>query len=84
MSSCLMKLIVSGATGLLGTEVIRQSLSNPKITSILALTRRPVPVPTNLGKDADASKLKNLVLEDFTKYPDDVKKEFGDADACIW
>jgi uncharacterized protein YbjT (DUF2867 family) len=77
-----MKLIVSGATGLVGTEVIRQSLKNPKVASVIALSRRPVSVPTDAGDDAD--KLKSLVLQDFTNYPEDVKAELADADACIW
>lgn len=79
-----MKIIVSGATGLVGTEVIRQCLSHPKITSVVALSRRPVVVPENAGKDADVSKLQSVILKDFTKYPDDVKAQLADADGCIW
>jgi uncharacterized protein YbjT (DUF2867 family) len=36
-----MKLIITGATGFVGTEVIRQALSNSTITSIIALARKP-------------------------------------------
>jgi uncharacterized protein YbjT (DUF2867 family) len=79
-----MKLIVTGATGLVGTEVIRQSLKNPKITSVIALSRRPVTVPGNDGEDLNTDKLKSLVLKDFTHYPDDDKAQLADADACIW
>jgi nucleoside-diphosphate-sugar epimerase len=79
-----MKLIVTGATGLLGTWVIRESLQNPKITSVIALARRPVSAPENAGDGFDTSKLKSLVLEDFTNYPEDVKSQLADADACIW
>jgi uncharacterized protein YbjT (DUF2867 family) len=79
-----MKLIVTGATGLVGTEVIRQSLQNPRITSVIALSRRPVPSPKGVGEDVAASRLKNVVLEDFTKYPNDAKAQLADADACIW
>ncbi|KAF2104704.1 hypothetical protein NA57DRAFT_70912 [Rhizodiscina lignyota] len=79
-----MRLIIAGATGLCGSEVLRQSLKNPKITSIVALARRPVSVPENSGNEIDASKLKSVVLEDFGSYPEDVKKQLTDADACIW
>jgi uncharacterized protein YbjT (DUF2867 family) len=79
-----MKLVVSGATGFVATEVIRQSLSNPRITSVLALARRPVTVPENLPPGADTSKLKSVVVEDFGKYSDDAKKQLEGADACIW
>ncbi|KAJ9610681.1 hypothetical protein H2200_005458 [Cladophialophora chaetospira] len=79
-----MKLVVSGATGFTATEVIRQSLSNPRITSVLALARRPVTVPENLPPGADTSKLKSVVVEDFGKYFDDAKKQLEGTDACIW
>ncbi|KAF7374642.1 Succinate-semialdehyde dehydrogenase [Mycena sanguinolenta] len=75
-----MKLIVAGATGFVGQEVIRQSLRNPDIKSVVALTRRPVTAPAG----TDASKLKNVVVKDYDQYPDEVKKEFAEADACIW
>lgn len=80
-----MKLIVAGSTGFVGTEVIRQALSNAAITSIIALGRHPVPAPQNAGPTADVSKLKSVVLDDFgQEYPDGVKKELSGADACIW
>ncbi|KAJ9296198.1 hypothetical protein DTO271G3_5339 [Paecilomyces variotii] len=34
-----MKLIVAGAAGFVGTEVVRQALSNPGITSVIALLK---------------------------------------------
>lgn len=79
-----MKLIVGGATGFVATEIIRQSLLNPKITQIYALARKPVAVPAGVGKDVDTSKLKSLVIKDFEKYPEDVKEQIADADAAIW
>ena len=79
-----MKLIVTGATGFVGTEVIRQSLKNPKITSVIALARRPVALPSNLDQDADSSKLQSVTIEDYDVYPEEVKKHFAGADACIW
>ncbi|TVY14111.1 hypothetical protein LARI1_G008166 [Lachnellula arida] len=79
-----MKLIVAGSTGFVATEVIRQALSNPAITSIKALARRPTAVPQDAGPGADASKLKSVVCEDFEKYPESVKQELAGADACIW
>ena len=79
-----MKLIVSGGTGFVATEVIRQSLSNPRITTVLALARRPVAVPENLPAGADISKLKSIVVENYGNYSEDVKKQLEGADACIW
>ncbi|KAI0435879.1 NAD(P)-binding protein [Xylaria telfairii] len=79
-----MKLIVTGATGFVGQEIIRQSLSHPKISTIVALARSPVVAPEKLPAGSDSSKLKSVVIQDYEVYPDDVKKEFSGADACIW
>jgi len=77
-----MKLVVAGSSGFVATEIIRQAIHNPAITSIIALARRETAVPQNAG--ADASKLKAVVCEDFTNYSEDVKKQLAGADACIW
>ncbi|KAM7201760.1 hypothetical protein V8F20_004721 [Naviculisporaceae sp. PSN 640] len=81
-----MKLIVGGSTGFVATEIIRQSLSNPAITSIVALGRREITAPPNTGSDADLTKLKSIVIpdSDWENYPDDVKSELSGAHACIW
>lgn len=76
-----MKLIVAGATGLVATEVIKQSLQIPEITSVIALARRPVKIDE---PGVDTSKLKSVLIKDYGEYPDDVKAEFAGADACIW
>ncbi|KAK0510508.1 hypothetical protein JMJ35_006940 [Cladonia borealis] len=80
-----MKLIVTGATGLVGSEVIRLALRNPDITSVLAIARKPVTPPANAEMKAEKSKLRSLVLNDWTNtYPESVKQQIKDADACIW
>ncbi|KAK9241494.1 hypothetical protein V1506DRAFT_517969 [Lipomyces tetrasporus] len=79
-----MKLIVAGATGFVGTELIRQALSHPGVMSILALARRVTPVPQNTAPGADLSKLKSVVCDNFEDYPESVKKELSGADACVW
>lgn len=75
-----MKLIIGGATGYLGTELVRQSLRMPAITSVVALGRKPVSLP----EGTDTAKLRNVVVEDFASYPDDARREFQGAGACIW
>lgn len=79
-----MKIIVAGSTGLVATEVIRQALSNPAISSIVALARRVTDIPQNVNPDADTSKLKPVVCEDFENYTEGLKQELANADACIW
>lgn len=75
-----MKLIIAGSTGLLGGELIRQSLRMPAVSSIVALGRRPFSIP----QGTDTAKLKSVVVEDFGNYTDDVLREFEGANACIW
>lgn len=79
-----MKIIVAGSSGFLATEIIRQALSLPVITAVVALGRRETSTPIGLGPEADPSKLKSVVLKDFQHYTDDVKRELERADAVIW
>ncbi|PRP82340.1 hypothetical protein PROFUN_10244 [Planoprotostelium fungivorum] len=79
-----MKLVITGGSGFVATEVIIQSLCNPSITSVIALARRPLSLPTSLPPTADVNKWKSLVVSDYSTYPEDVKRELSDADACIW
>lgn len=79
-----MKLIISGATGFVANEIVRQSLSRSEITSIVALARKPVSIPEKLLPNANPSKLKSVVIKDYDHYPEEVKTEFAGATACIW
>lgn len=74
-----MRVIVTGATGFVGGEVLRTCLDNPRISSVIALSRRQL--------DAIATsnpKLTVVLHEDFTTYPDGFFKDLGDVQACIW
>lgn len=73
-----MKTVVTGGTGLVGGEAIDQSIANPQITSIVALVRWEIP-----RKD---QKLKQILMgtDVFLDYPEDVKVDLKDAEACIW
>lgn len=79
-----MKLIITGATGSVATEVLRQSLRNPAITSVIAVSRKPVTGLPNLSSDSDISKLQSVIVKDYGSYPEDVKKKFAGAGGCIW
>jgi nucleoside-diphosphate-sugar epimerase len=71
-----MKVILAGSSGFIGKEVLRQCLQNPSITSLVALSRRELPV-------ADP-KLKTVLVDDFTAYSPDVLRELEGAESCIW
>jgi nucleoside-diphosphate-sugar epimerase len=79
-----MKLIVAGSTGFVATEVIRQALCRPVITSVVGLARRPTTVPQGVELDADAAKFNSIVCDDFLNYSESVRRELAGADACIW
>lgn len=77
-----MKLIIGGSSGFVSTELIRQALANPAITSIIGLSRRDTALPP--GSSDTTGKFKSVVCEDFENYSDAVCKELENADACIW
>lgn len=76
-----MKLVVVGGTGLVATELIRQSLRVPEITSLVALARRPVQLDVDAS---DATKFESVIVRDYAYYSDSVKAALAGADACIW
>ncbi|KAH6668965.1 nucleoside-diphosphate-sugar epimeras-like protein [Halenospora varia] len=73
-----MKVILTGATGFIGGEVLTQCLSNTTITSLIILSRRPI---EHLSSHPKA---KVIIMSDFKSYPESVIREISDADACIW
>jgi uncharacterized protein YbjT (DUF2867 family) len=79
MLSKAMKLILTGSTGFIGHEVLSQALAHPSITSIIALTRHPLPPPLTSNP-----KLQNVIVEDFLSYSPSVLEKIAGADACIW
>lgn len=70
-----MKIIITGATGTAGSEVLRQALADPGITDVLVLSRRP------LGP-VDA-RFKTALLADFLDYSA-IAQQFTGYDACLW
>ncbi|KAL9091039.1 MAG: hypothetical protein Q9159_001665 [Coniocarpon cinnabarinum] len=73
-----MKVILSGATGYIGGQVLTNCLNHPSITTAVILTRR------NPGDIAKHSKAKLVTVSDFTSYDESTIKELQDADAAIW
>ncbi len=69
-----MKVILLGSTGFIGKEVLNSCLTNPAITSIIALSRRDLPVNF---------KLTVVIVEDFNQYPGSVLEQLKGVDACI-
>ncbi len=67
------RVLVMGATGAVGAELVRQCIKDERIESVVALSRRPL-------KDSH-SKLKVIVREDFLNYAD-LAEELSEIDVC--
>lgn len=71
-----MKVIITGSTGTVGSGVLQEAVANKEVTSIVALTRRPL--------DIKDPKLNNIIQTDYTKYDKSVVDQLRGAEACIW
>ncbi|KAL4868463.1 hypothetical protein BDV12DRAFT_185968 [Aspergillus spectabilis] len=74
-----MKIIVAGATGYIGQELLSQCLAHKSITSIIALSRR------DLGITNPRLRVHIMKDEDFLSYSDPaLLEELKGASACLW
>ncbi|KAL4896992.1 hypothetical protein BDV59DRAFT_82843 [Aspergillus ambiguus] len=74
-----MKVILAGATGFIGQEVLSQCLAHPSITSIVALCRRELPI-THPKLHVHC-----MQDQDYLSYSDpQLSASLRGADACIW
>lgn len=62
-----MKVMITGGTGSLGSEILRQLLDNPEIVSVIALSRNETQ-QFNLKETIRDSKKLNLIIADVTDY----------------
>jgi hypothetical protein len=71
-------IILTGATGLVGSAVLSHLLSSSSITRVSILSRSPVPAAENYPKT-------NVILHsDFSRYPSSILNQLRGAEACIW
>ena len=73
-----MHLILTGATGLVGSACLQQMLANDLITTVSILSRRPVPAAEGHPR------VKVLLCTDFKQYPVDVLEQLKGATGCVW
>ncbi|KAF3071064.1 hypothetical protein GL218_00887 [Daldinia childiae] len=74
-----MKIIITGATGFVGSEVVRQAIADEGITQAFVLTRKPL--PEDLSKN---TKLTIIEHKDFSTYPPELLAQLTGAEGCIW
>jgi hypothetical protein len=70
-----MKIIITGATGMVGSEAVRQALADNDITKVVAIVRRPLTI--------QHPKLDVIIHNDFLDYTS-LTDLFKEAGACIW
>ncbi|KAL1595878.1 hypothetical protein SLS60_009568 [Paraconiothyrium brasiliense] len=71
-------LILTGATGLVGSGVLQQMLANDAVSRISILSRRPVKLAEG------EAKAKVIIHKDFKTYDQTLLDELQDAQGCVW
>ncbi|KAM0424197.1 hypothetical protein ACHAPT_010568 [Fusarium lateritium] len=74
-----MKVLIVGASGMIGGEALLQCLTNPQITSVVAFVRRDLPSDVS-----NNPKLKSVIIKDFSTWPEDLLLAHSDAVGMIW
>ncbi|KAH8794417.1 hypothetical protein DL96DRAFT_131649 [Flagelloscypha sp. PMI_526] len=80
-----MELILSGPTGRIGSATLRYCLDSPSVTSLVVLSRRPLPFEAELSP-SQRSKLQTVIMtrEDYLTYPPHIMDQLQGAEGCIW
>lgn len=72
-----MKVLITGASGTIGGAIVSQQfLNHPSITSIVALSRKPL--------KQSSPKLQTIIVRDLETWNDELLAQIIDADAMIW
>ncbi|KAJ5123115.1 hypothetical protein N7448_009212 [Penicillium atrosanguineum] len=75
-----MHLILTGATGLVGSSVLDAMLKNTSISKISILSRRAVP----MAEDAKDPRVRVITHRDFESYGPEVLDQLKGAEGCVW
>ncbi|KAJ7610788.1 hypothetical protein FB45DRAFT_941632 [Roridomyces roridus] len=75
-----MHIVLTGATGLVGSATLRQCLVSANISRVSILSRRQFALP----EDIDTSKATIIVHDNYDEYPPSLLQQLKGADACIW
>jgi hypothetical protein len=77
-----MHLILTGATGAVGSSVLLHALASPAINRLTILARKPIKYLT--PSTDPTSKANVIVHEDYLEYPPQLLDQLKGASACIW
>jgi NAD dependent epimerase/dehydratase family enzyme len=74
-----MKVVFTGSSGYIGSQVFKQTIADERIHSIVSLVRRQ---PANSW--IQHSKVETIIVKDFNNFDEETITEIDDADAAIW
>ncbi|KAI9727866.1 MAG: hypothetical protein M1834_007912 [Cirrosporium novae-zelandiae] len=74
-----MKVIVFGATGFVGNEVVNRCRKDSDITEVFAITRRPL-----LDDISEDAKVKTILHSNFLEYPQSLLDQISGSECCLW
>lgn len=75
-----MHLILTGATGLVGSGVLDAMIKMKDVTKISILSRRPV----KMAEDAKDPRINVILHQDFNQYPKELLDQLEGAAGCVW
>lgn len=75
-----MHLILTGATGLVGSGVLDAMIKMKEVTKISILSRRPVA----MAEAANDPRVNVVINSDFEKYDPAVLSQLKGASGCVW
>ena len=73
-------LILTGATGLVGSAVLDAMIKTSAVTKISIISRRPV----KMAEDAKDPRIDVILHKDFENYDQAVLDRVKDATGCVW
>jgi len=78
-----MKIIVFGATGMVGQGALRECLLDREVEAVMAVGRSALTQELSWNSLGHATKLRQLVLPDLANYAD-AQRELSGYDACLF
>lgn len=71
-----MKIVLTGATGFVGAEVLNQLIADPSVDQVTCVVRRDT--------GSKAAKVRTIILNDFTSYDSELAADLANHAGCIW
>jgi len=75
-----MHLILTGATGLVGSGVLDAMIKMKEVTKISIISRRPV----KMAEDAKDPRINVIIHKDFENYDAELLDKVKGASGCVW